>query len=224
MVVPAGAPGSITNPASQASSGGVAADRAAAGSSPAASAQLNIAQSVLAGSPVVPVSNASETGAGSAADAAAGGGDAGPARIGVGGHIGVVLPLVTRAGGATTSISDSFSIGMPVGITIHGQGRMAFDMEFVPLVQNSPRQVNLTFHPGLIWSVGHRFSVGMRAAFDANSTQFGFTPLLNKSWPIEGGFFKAYFVEADLPVRFNRPAGLPASDPVTFAVHFGLGF
>jgi hypothetical protein len=147
-----------------------------------------------------------------------------PAGMGVGGHWGVLLPLVTRSGGTNTTIADSFSIGFPVGINIHGQGRMAFDMEFVPVIQNSPRQVSLTLHPGLVWALGHRYSFGMRAAFVANSTQFGFTPLLNKSWPIEGGFFKAYFVEADLPVRFNRPTGQPATNPVTFALHFGLGF
>ena len=36
----------------------------------------------------------------------------------VGGHIGVVLPLVTRANGTTTSISDDFVIGFPMGITV----------------------------------------------------------------------------------------------------------
>ena len=141
----------------------------------------------------------------------------------VGGHVGVVFPLVTRANG-TNTIADSFSVGFPAGITLRGQGGIAFDMEFVPLVQNSPRNVSFTFHPGLIWAVGHRFGVGMRAAFDVNSSQLGFTPLVNKSWPIEGGFFKAYFVEADLPVRFNRPPGGPNSNPVTFAMHFGVGF
>ena len=142
----------------------------------------------------------------------------------VGGHVGVVFPLVTRTNGTNTTIADSFSVGFPTGITLRGQGGIAFDMEFVPLVQNSPRNVSLTFHPGLIWAVGHRFGVGMRAAFDVNSSQLGFTPLVNKSWPIEGGFFKAYFVEADLPVRFNRPPGGPNSNPVTFAMHFGVGF
>jgi hypothetical protein len=50
-------------------------------------------------------------------------------------------------------------------------------------------------------------------------------PLVNKSWPIktEGGFFKAYLVEAVLPVGFNRPFGGPNTDPVTFGIHFGLG-
>jgi len=142
----------------------------------------------------------------------------------LGGHMGFVLPLVTHAGGDTTNLSDNFSIGFPIGITVKTASRMAFDLEFVPLIQDSPRQVSLTVHPGLIWGIGHGFAVGARLAFDVNSPQFGFTPLLNKSWPIEHSFFKAYFVEADLPVRFNRPVGGPATNPVTFAMHFGLGF
>ena len=144
----------------------------------------------------------------------------------VGGHMGFVLPVVTRAGGQTTNLADNFSIGFPIGITIKSKGRGAFDMEFVPSIQDSPRQVSLTFHPGGVWSVGHDIGVGIRGAFDVNSSQFGFTPLVNKSWPIrtDNGFFKAYFVEAVLPVRFNRPVGGPATNPVTFGVHFGVGF
>ena len=138
--------------------------------------------------------------------------------------MGAVFPLVTHAGGNTTNLADNFNMGFPMGVTFRGKGRMAFDMEFVPNFQESPRQVNLTFHPGLVWGVGHRFAVGMRAAFDVNSSQMGFTPLVNKSWPIEGSFFKAYFVEADVPVRFNRPAGGPNTNPVSFAMHVGLGF
>jgi hypothetical protein len=150
------------------------------------------------------------------------------AQDGVGGHIGFVLPLVTHAQGQTTTLGDNFSIGFPMGITLKGKGKgpMVFDMEFVPSIQDSPRKVSLTLHPGLVWALGHGFGAGMRLAFDVNSSQFGFTPLLNKSWPIksEAGFFKAYFVEADLPVRFNRPPGAPSANPVTFAMHFGLGF
>lgn len=144
----------------------------------------------------------------------------------LGGHIGFVLPLVTRAGGETTNISDHFSMGFPVGITVKTATPWAFDLELVPSISNSPRQVTATIHPGILRALGKGYTVGMRVAFDVNSSQFGFTPLLNKSWPIksEGSFFKAYFVEADLPVRFNRPAMGPATDPVTFAMHFGLGF
>jgi len=152
-----------------------------------------------------------------------------------GGHIGFVLPLVTRAAGQTTNISEKFSIGFPLGVTFKGKGRMAYDLELVPGVQDSPRNTSFTVHPGLVWGVGHNFGVGMRAAFDVNSPQWGFTPLVNHSWPIEnGGLFKAYFVEAVMPVRFNRPTNPPScaltascsasTTPVTFGVHFGLGF
>jgi len=149
----------------------------------------------------------------------------GKAQTTVGGHVGFVLPLVTRSGGQTTNLADSFSIGFPAGITVKGTGRMAFDFELVSSVQDSPRDVSLTVHPGFLWNVGRGFAPGIRAAFVVNSPEYGFTPLLNKSWPIKskGSLFKAYFVEADLPVRFNRPVGGPSTDPVTFAMHFGLG-
>ncbi len=144
----------------------------------------------------------------------------------VGGHVGFVLPLVTWSGGQTTDLADNFSIGFPAGITVKGTGRMAFDFEFISSVQDSPRDVSLTVHPGFLWNVGHGFAPGIRAAFVVNSSEYGFTPLLNKSWQIKskGSFFKAYFAEGDLPVRFNRPVGGPNTDPVTFAMHFGLGF
>jgi hypothetical protein len=61
----------------------------------------------------------------------------------LGGHVGFVLPLVTHAGGETTTLGDNFSIGFPMGITVKGKSRTAFDMEFVPSVQDRPRTVSL---------------------------------------------------------------------------------
>jgi hypothetical protein len=142
----------------------------------------------------------------------------------IGGHIGFVLPLVTHAGGETTSLADNFSIGFPLGVTFKGKGRMAYDLELVPGVQDSPRKTTFTVHPGLVWGLKHNWAAGIRMAFDVGSSQFGFTPLVNHSWPIKDSFFKAYFVEAVLPVRFNRPSGGPSTNPVTFGLHFGLGF
>ena len=46
----------------------------------------------------------------------------------LGGHFGFVLPLVTRAGGATTTLSDRFSIGFPTGITVKTSKKVAFDL------------------------------------------------------------------------------------------------
>ncbi|MCU1223656.1 MAG: hypothetical protein JWQ42_1749 [Edaphobacter sp.] len=145
----------------------------------------------------------------------------------LGGHIGFVLPLVTRSGGQTTNLADQFSVGFPVGITVKGSGRTAFDLEFVPQINTTGTRVTtLTVHPGLIYSLGHGWGAGGRLAFDVNSPSWGFTPLVNHSWPIKhnNSLFKAYFVEADLPVRFNRPVGAPATNPVTFAMHFGVAF
>ena len=145
----------------------------------------------------------------------------------LGGHIGFVLPLVTRSGGQTTSLADQPAVGFPVGVTIKGSGRMAFDLELIPFINTArPRTNSLTIHPGLIYSLGHGYAVGLRAAFVVDNPTVGFTPLVNKSWPIKhnNSLFKAYFVEADLPVRFSRPVGAPATNAVTFAMHFGVAF
>ena len=146
----------------------------------------------------------------------------------LGGHMGFVLPLVTHSGGQTiNNTADQFSIGFPVGVTIKGSGRMAFDLELIPFINTArPRTNSFTVHPGIIWSLGHGFGAGIRAAFDVNTATWGFTPLVNHRWPIkhEGGLFKAYFVEADLPVRFNRPVGGPMTNAVTFAMHAGVAF
>ncbi len=146
--------------------------------------------------------------------------------ISVGGHVGFVIPWVTHANGQTTTVFDSFAIGFPIGVTFKGKGPMALDLEMVPNISNDPRSVNLTIDPGVVWSVRHGVAVGIRAAFDVNTAQVGFIPLVNKSWKFkdQSHFFKAYFVEADLPVKFNRPTGGPSTNAVTFATHFGLGF
>jgi hypothetical protein len=144
----------------------------------------------------------------------------------VGGHIGFVLPLVTDTSGNVTSLADAPSVGFPVGVTVKGGGRTAFDLEFIPQYNSTgPRLTTLTIHPGLIYGLGHGWAVGLRAAFVINQPTLGFTPLLNKSFPIKNhGLFKAYFVEADLPVRFNRPINAPATNAVGFGMHFGLAF
>jgi hypothetical protein len=145
----------------------------------------------------------------------------------LGGHIGFVLPLVTHSGGQTTSLGDAPAVGFPTGITVKGSGPMAFDFEFIPQYNaTGTRQTTLTLHPGLIYGLGHGWAMGLRAAFVVDQPTVGFTPLVNHSWPIKSksSLFKAYFVEADLPVRFSRPVGAPATNAVTFAMHTGVSF
>ncbi|MCU1223024.1 MAG: hypothetical protein JWQ42_1117 [Edaphobacter sp.] len=146
----------------------------------------------------------------------------------LGGHIGFLLPLVTHSGGQTiNNLTDQFAVGFPTGITVKGSGRMAFDFEFVPQINTAgTRLTTLTLHPGLIYSLGHGWAAGGRLAFVVDNATWGFTPLVNHSWAIKrkSSLFKAYFVEADLPVRFSRPVGAPATNAVTFAMHAGVSF
>src|SRR5260370_26125426 len=64
----------------------------------------------------------------------------------LGGHIGVLFPLVTHSGGQTiNNLADQLAVGFPVGITVKGSARTAFDLDFV-LQYNStgPRLTTLT--------------------------------------------------------------------------------
>jgi hypothetical protein len=148
------------------------------------------------------------------------------AQVTVGGHVGFVVPWVTHADGQTTSQFDAYNIGFPIGVTFKGQGRFAVDFEMIPFISQNPHETTLVVDPGILYSLDHGVTLGMRAAFSVNSAQTGFIPLVNKSWKFknQNGFFKSYFVEADLPVQFSRPTGAPAANSVTFATHFGLGF
>ena len=189
-----------------------------------ASIVLAVLATTLAGSG--PLGKAQES---SASQAQVQGSNAPQAQKGptVGGHIGFVLPLVTHSGGQTTSLADAPAVGFPVGITVKGSGPLAFDLEFVPQYNSTgTRQNTLTIHPGFIYGLGHGWAVGLRAAFVVDQPTVGFTPLVNHSWPIKrkNSLFKAYFVEADLPVRFSRPVNAPATNAVTFATHFGVSF
>src|SRR5919198_3596038 len=84
----------------------------------------------------------------------------------VGGHIGFVIPWVTRAGGQTTTVADNFTIGFPVGVTFKSKGHMNLDLEMVAAVSDRPRAVGLTVDPGVVWGLNHGLAVGIRAAFD----------------------------------------------------------
>jgi hypothetical protein len=147
----------------------------------------------------------------------------------VGGHVGFGFPFVTKDGDNVSNIADNFAMSLPIAITVNGPGRMYFDLELVPIVVDKPREIQLVVNPGFLWRLGHGFAVGSRVAFLVNSdqtktAQFGITPLVVKSWPIEHSFFKAYFVEGDFIFRFNRPVNGPATNPFIYNMVFGLAF
>jgi len=140
----------------------------------------------------------------------------------LGGHIGAVFPLVNHVGGETTTVADDFTIGFPMGITIKTSDKWAFDLEFVPGIQNDPLNVSLTVHPGVIRALPRGWAAGLRIAFDVNQASWGFTPLVNKA--LAHAHNCTWFVEGVLPVRFQSDPNGGTRTAVGFAVHTGVGF
>jgi len=144
----------------------------------------------------------------------------------LGGHFGAVFPLVNHVGGETTTIADDFVVGFPMGITVKTSDKWAFDLEFVPVIQNDPLGVALTVHPGIIRALTDGWATGVRMAFDVNKSSWGFTPLVNKSFPIPGHSY-SWFIEGVVPIRFqtdpNDPNGGNRSS-IGLAAHLGIGF
>ena len=141
----------------------------------------------------------------------------------LGGHFGVALPLIAHAQGETTTISDDFVIVFPMGITVRKSDVFAFDLELAPVVQNDPRHIDLTLHPGVAWGIGNGYSVGGRVAFDIGKESWGLTPLFNKGL-LQVGKDSTLFAELDIPIRFKQDAQGVGYTSVGLAVVVGIGF
>jgi hypothetical protein len=142
----------------------------------------------------------------------------------LGGHFGVLFPLVTHVNDNTVGIGDDFKIGFPMGITVKTSDRYAFDLEFVPVLdprEGGPINVSLTVHPGILRSFGKGWTGGLRMAFDINGASWGFTPLVNKGFP-RGDV--TYFIELVVPIRFQDDIVGSTHTSVGLGVHLGIGF
>lgn len=135
-----------------------------------------------------------------------------------GGHFGFVLPLITEVDGETTTIDDDFVIGFPMGLSVKLSDRVTFDLEFVPIIQDSPQEIELIIHPGAIFSVG-AYAVGVRLALEVESDAWGITPLIARGFPIRDTGV-SYFVELDFPIRFRSDD----ETAVALAFHSGISF
>jgi hypothetical protein len=138
----------------------------------------------------------------------------------LGGHFGVLFPLANPVQGETKSMGDDFVIGFPMGITVKTTDEIAFDLEFVPVIQNDPLGTSLTVHPGVLYSFRPSWTGGLRMAFDVNDSSWGFTPLINYS--IAGG--RGLFVEGVLPIRFQTKESGETGTAIGFGIHIGVGF
>ena len=128
-----------------------------------------------------------------------------------------MLPLVTRSGGETVSISDQFKIGFPMGVNIKTSDKVSFDLELVPTIQRTPYIVTLTVHPGILYSLSDKYVAGLRMAFDVNQPSWGFTPLLHHAFTEIGTY--PLFGEVVVPLRFQDD-----NNSIGIGVHLGIGF
>jgi hypothetical protein len=121
------------------------------------------------------------------------------------GYIGVLHPLVTYSGGTKTSnFNGSYTVGMPTGINIWKTPGLGFSFEVVPFVRatgGTSKVSNVLIHPGLLFGLGHGFTLAGRVAFET-SGRYGVTPVLNKTF--KGGKSINYFLALPVPARFGN--------------------
>jgi hypothetical protein len=144
----------------------------------------------------------------------------------VSGHVGIQFPLATftSAAGASspTTIAENFNINFPFGIGVKPNwSPILVDFEFVPEVHTMGPTTFLV-HPGVIMPLSDGWAVGIRGAYEVAQNAKGFTPLVNKGFPL--GSNVKWFVEGDLPVRFIQLRNGASATSVTFAIHTGLAF
>jgi hypothetical protein len=109
-----------------------------------------------------------------------------------------------------------------MGIPVNKNDRWAFDLELVPVLDfddEGPLGVPLTVHPGVLRSLGGKWTLGLRMAFDIGGASWGFTPLLNRGLGSSG-----YFVEFVVPIRFQDDEFGEGSTAIGFGIHLGVGF
>lgn len=142
-------------------------------------------------------------------------------------HVGVVQPIISINKGETTNLFtyDNYAIGFPTGITFSTGLKLLIDLEMVPFIaplieRRENFNVHLLYHPGVLLPLDGGFTVGLRAAFESGTGQFGYTLLLNKSFDICKS--TKFFFELVAPGRWgpNEKSGYTQ----VFAFHMGLGF
>jgi opacity protein-like surface antigen len=143
----------------------------------------------------------------------------------VSGHVGIQFPLATftSAPGASspTTIGDHFNMNFPFGLGVKPNwSPVLVDFEFVPEVHNTGPTTFLV-HPGVIMPLPDGWAVGVRGAYEVAQNSKGFTPLVNKGFPLGN---VRWFVEGDLPVRFTQLGNGASATSVGFAIHTGLAF
>jgi hypothetical protein len=123
-------------------------------------------------------------------------------------HVGVVQILFAHNNGETVFFDRTsiYSVGFPFGLTFNTTGKIKIDLEFVPFINpyiysDKAYEIHLLYHPGILYPLSNGWTLGLRAAFEIGQGQFGFTPLINKSFKRDKGAI--FFFEIVAPGRFG---------------------
>lgn len=136
-------------------------------------------------------------------------------------HFGAMTMLVSRARGTTTTIADDVMTGYPFGVLVM-RGRVMFDFELMPMVQQGPLRLDVTVAPGILVDVNRRVTLGARAGFELKNTAIGVTPLFHYNWVINGP--TALFTETIVPIRFRQDAAGRTFRSVGLGMAVGMYF
>jgi hypothetical protein len=121
------------------------------------------------------------------------------------GYVGIMHPIVTFSNeGTHTNFDGAYVGGLPTGINIWKSSKIGFSFEVVPFIRASngtSKMNNFLFHPGLLVSLGHGFTLANRAAFET-SGRYGLTPVLNKV--VKRNKDSNYFIAIPVPARFGN--------------------
>ncbi|MEZ4698796.1 MAG: hypothetical protein R2834_00580 [Rhodothermales bacterium] len=144
----------------------------------------------------------------------------------VGGHFGMVTPLVQLAAGDVSIAADGLGLGFPMGLNLGVKPGVAFDLELVPFIQDN-QVSNVLIHPGALMALTNGYTFGLRAAFETGGA-YGVTALLNKGKRISKDV--TLFAEFVVPIRFFREAPqfegevTDVRKAIAGALHVGIGF
>lgn len=147
---------------------------------------------------------------------------------GIGGHVGLAIPLVFLNSDKTQTIGDKVVLAFPIGIGFKLTDKAAIDFETIVGDQVHPRNgTGLTVDPGIVVDMGS-FVLGGRLGFDINApTNFKLIPLIHKAVANVGAGAN-WFVEAAFPVTFSFTTDALGNDKTTaeldIVFHTGIGF
>jgi hypothetical protein len=137
------------------------------------------------------------------------------------GYVGILHPIVTFSNeGTHTNFDGAYVVGLPTGINIWKSPTIGFSVEMVPFIRaanGTSKMNNFLFHPGLLVSLGHGFTLASRLAFETSS-RYGLTPVLNKV--VKKSRNCNYFVAIPVPARF----GNDQAATLGIGFQFGIAF